>query len=212
MWVLMVVVILGTVWQGCDKSTETKYTPNISPMVTIQPGTEGKDTYVCDCAPATNNPNGPESVLYQGYLGPWRGCRDRILIQFDLSSVPDNVTINTGRLQLYCEQIHGQKMGYLVYYRITEDWEETEVALSTQPSYSEEDSVVTGFPIVGNWHSVDITDWVQEWYRDPSTNYGVYGHSREATGSGLADVEFHSSDSRDSEKRPKLIITYTRNE
>jgi hypothetical protein len=212
MWLSITVIVLGMVWLGCDKSTETKYTPNISPMVTIQPGAEGKDTYVCDCEPAENNPNGPESALYQGYVGPWGGCRDRLLIQFDLSSVPDNVTINTGRLQLYCEQIHGQKMGYLVYYRITEDWQETATTLATQPSYSEEDSVVSGFPIVENWLSVDITDWVQQWYQDASTNHGVYGHSRNASGSDFALAEFHSSDSRDSEKRPKLVVTYTRSE
>ena len=98
----------------------------------------------------------------------------------------------------------------MVYYRILEDWDETDVDFETEPEYTEEDAVFCGWPPAPDvWHSVDITGFVQQWYEDSTTNFGIYGTSVDETQSCVA--EFHSSDTRDREFRPKLYIVYSEN-
>jgi hypothetical protein len=169
---------------------------------TLQPGSAGNDTYVCDCKPNVNNPNGPITVLYQGQYG---ACFDRLLLQWDLSSLPKNISITSAIMELKCSSVYGSLSGQLVYYRITGNWGETQVTCATLPSYTNEDSVVTGWPTVGQWHAVDITKFVQKWIQDTTSNYGIYGHCAGTTGE--CDAEFSSSDAFTNQ--PKLTITYT---
>jgi hypothetical protein len=169
----------------------------------LQPGSEGKDTYVCDCLPNVNNPNAPITVFYQGQYG---ACFDRLFIQWDLSALPKNISIASAIMELKCSSITGRLSGQPVYYRITGNWGETQVTYATLPSYTNEDSVVTGWPTVGQWHAVDITKFAQKWIQDTTSNYGIYGHCAGTTGQGV--VGFSSSDASVN-SRPKLIITYT---
>jgi hypothetical protein len=171
----------------------------------LQPGSEGKDTYVCDCLPNVNNPNGPITVLYQGRYG---SCYDRILLQWDISALPQNISITGAVMELKCIGIYGSvKNGQMVYYRITGGWEETKVTTSTLPVYTNEDSVVTEWPASGKWHAVDVTKFVQKWHEDSTSNRGIYGHTVNATAQW--DMEFNSSDVSVAANRPKLTITYT---
>ncbi len=169
----------------------------------LQPGPDGKDTYVCDCLPNVNNPNGPITVLYQGQYGI---CFDRFLIQWDISSLPKNISISSAIMELKCSNIYGSISGRPVYYRVTGNWEETQVTVATLPTYTKEDSVATDWPTVGQWHSVDITKFVQKWIQDTTSNCGIYGHCAGTT--GQCDAEFYSSDASVSNSRPKLTITY----
>jgi len=181
----------------------TKPTFTQTQIDSLQPGSEGKDTYVCDCLPNANNPNGPTTALYQGQYGT---CFDRLLIQWDLSSLPKNISITSAIMELKCSGVYGSLSGQMVYYRSTGNWGETQVTCATLPSYTNEDSVVTGWPTVGQWHAVDITKFVQKWIQDTISNYGIYGHCIGTT--GQCDAEFSSSDASVN-NRPKLIITYT---
>jgi hypothetical protein len=172
--------------------------------IILQPGGIGKDTYVCDCLPNANNPNGSIIHIYQGQYG---ACYDRLLIKWDLSSLPKNITITSATMQLKCNSIYGTISGQMVYYRFTEDWVETKVTYARLPKHTNEDSVITNWPIPNKWHSVDITKFVQLWIDDTTKNLGIYGHSAKTTGQCCA--EFNSSDASTDSLRPKLIITYT---
>jgi hypothetical protein len=174
--------------------------------IVLQPGNTGKDTYVCDCLPNVNNPNGPTTVLYQGQYGK---CFDRILIQWDISSLPKDANIVSAIMEMKVNGIYGTlaDSGKLVYYRMTENWEEDNVTCATIPHYAKVDSIVTSWPRSGQWHSVDITTFVQKWYQDTTSNHGIYGFCYGTT--GQCDVEFSSSDASSSSNRPKLTITYT---
>jgi hypothetical protein len=187
-------LIVGLIWFSNCYAQDTN-------SITLQPGPECNDTYVCDCLPNANNPNGPITKLYQGQYGT---CFDRFLIQWDLSSLPKNITITRAIMELKCSTITGTLSGQMVYYRITGNWGETQVTYATLPSYTNEDSVAMGWPTVGQWHAVDITKFVQKWIQDTASNYGVYGHCAGTTGQGV--VGFSSSDA--SSNRPKLVITY----
>ena len=177
----------------------------IAETIALQPGAEGKDTYICDCSPDVNNPNGPISHLYQGQFG---SCYDRLLIEWDLSSLPqENITIESAIMELRFNVLHGLESGQMVYFPILEDWAEIEVTFNTQPAISRDDSVVTVWPTPGQWHSVDLTRFVAAWLNDPASNHGMHGHCSGTTSTCCA--EFHSSDSSSEENRPKLTVVYS---
>ncbi|MCX6121662.1 MAG: DNRLRE domain-containing protein [Ignavibacteriales bacterium] len=193
-------IIMFIAWIACFSFAHAQ---NLQ-TVTLQPGPEGKDTYICDCLPNVNNPNGPITNLYQGQYG---ACYDRILIQWDLSSLPKNISVSNAIMELKCNTIYGSISGKMAYYRISGEWEETKVTCTTIPNHSGEDSVITNWPSSGQWHAVDITKFVQKWMKDTTTNHGVYGHCIGTTGE--CDCEFSSSDVSTSANRPKLTIIYT---
>jgi len=178
--------------------------PLFSETMVLQPGNEGKDTYVCDCLPNVNNPNGPVTNLYQGQYGK---CYDRLLIQWDLSPLPQDISITSAVMELKCSGVYGSLSGRMVYYRIVGEWEETGVSFAGLPGHTPEDSVTADWPVSGKWHAVDITRFVRQWISDPSTNLGIYGHSAGTT--GQCCIQFNSSDVSTAANRPKLTVTYT---
>jgi len=190
-------IAAGLVWLGTLQAQNEQ-------IVTLQPGPEGKDTYICDCLPTVNNPNGPITVLYQGQYGV---CFDRALLRWDLSSLPKNITVTNATMELRCTGVYGAISGRMVYYRLTANWGETQVTTATLPAYTNEDSVVTAWPAAGKWHAVDITKFVQKWIQDSASNFGVYAHCAGTT--SQCDAEFYSSDASTGNVRPKLTITYT---
>jgi hypothetical protein len=172
----------------------------------LQPGPEdGKDTYICDCSPDENNPNGPVTHLYQGQYGT---CYDRTLIQWDLSALPQGAIVSSAVMELWFNQLWGSESGEMIYYPILEDWEETAVTYTTQPVYSHEDSIVVAWPQVsGYWHPVDVTGFVQMWHGGSLDNYGIYSHCQNTVSTCCA--EFNSSDVANANQRPRLTIEYT---
>jgi hypothetical protein len=194
--VLLLMCTVAVMLLPCDALPET---------LVLQPGAEGKDTYICDCSPDVNNPNGPISHLYQGQ---YVSCYDRLLIEWDLSSLPEeNITIDSAIMELKFNALHGSESGQMVYFPILEDWVETEVTYNTQPAISREDSVVTRWPNPGEWHQIDLTGFVTMWHDDPASNHGTYGHCFETTSTCCA--EFQSSDCSNEEDHPKLTIVYS---
>jgi hypothetical protein len=175
-------------------------------ILVLQPGPEeGKDTYICDCSPDENNPNGPITHLYQGQYG---SCYDRTLIEWNLSALPANATIESAMMELWFNQLWGSESGEMVYYPILEYWEETEVTYSAQPAYSHDDSVVTAWPQQNNsWHGVDVTEFVRMWHDGTYENYGIYCHCQNTVSTSCA--EFNSSDVATEDRRPRLTIEYT---
>jgi|GEM_PF-910754 len=173
--------------------------------ITLQPGAEGKDTYICDCLPTVNNPNGTPIHLYQGQYG---SCFDRMLIQWDLSQIPagSNITGAVMKLKTDNSGLYGSVSGQRAYYLIGEDWEETGVTFATQPVYLEDGAKFGSWPGANQWVSVDITDWVQGWFSGQYPNYGIYGHAVNTT--GMCVIGFYSSDYSIAANRPKLEITY----
>lgn len=177
----------------------------LAETIVLQPGVEGKDTYICDCSPDVNNPNGSISHLYQGQYG---SCYDRLLIEWDISQLPEeNIIIESATMELKFNALYGSQSGSMVYFPIIETWEETEVTFNSQPAISRDDSVVTTWPTPGLWHQVDMTGFVTMWHDDPSSNYGTYGHCFGTSSTCCA--EFQSSDSSPEEERPKLTIVYS---
>jgi hypothetical protein len=119
----------------------------------------------------------------------------------------DNVTIESAIMELRFNTLHGSESGSMVYFPIIEDWVETEVTYNTRPAISRDDSVVTDWPTLGQWHQIDLTGFATMWHDDPSSNHGAYGHCFGTSSTCCA--EFQSSDSSNEETRPKLTIVYS---
>jgi hypothetical protein len=173
-------------------------------VLVLQPGAEGKDTYICDCLPDVNNPNGPITALYQGR---WGNCYDRILVQWDLSSLPADAVVDSAIMELYYFTLYGNYSGQMTFDRIIGDWGEDAVTFNTQPDTAGEGRLVQNWPAGTGWMPVNVTAWVQGWHAGTWSNYGLYGA---AQGCGATcDVEYYSSDfETDPGNRPKLTVWY----
>lgn len=178
--------------------------------ITIQPGpAKGKDVYLYSLFPDNNDSDSNWLIvgLYQvGYVY-------RSLLQFDLSGLPANAVIASAHLQLY-------QYDHISYsstpqdftidvYKINDPWQEEIVTWNTIPgnqNIPESTCPVTLDAVT--WLSWNITDLVQEWLDEPSSNYGVLLRDRDET-SGNAVIYCRSSDYlTDPSLRPKLEITY----
>jgi len=171
--------------------------------IVLQPRSSGKDAHVCDCKP--NETGGGNYIAYQG---EWRDCYSRFLIEWDIGSLPENITITKAVMELRCCEMGGNKSGQMAFSRLIEDWSEDNVTHTTCPKHTNEDSVITDWAALNQWHAVDITKFVQLWYAERDSNYGVICHSINTTGTYW--VGYFTSDYR-GVYRPKLTITYSIN-
>jgi hypothetical protein len=162
-----------------------------------------QDAYTCDCAPGTTNPNGGPNYLYQG---PVYNCQVNLYMEWDLSGLGTGMVIDSAELWLYCKSITGTVSGgSMVYYLITESWDETTVTYNTMPSWSTGISSLSPWPTVNAWISVDVTEFVEAWYEGTEQNFGLFGHYLNASGSCCAG--FYSSNYANEDLRPYLSVS-----
>lgn len=144
---------------------------------------------------------------------------NRALVSFDLSVIPANATIIEANLYLYAFDKFSVSTplgnGHVgensaSFRKITSNWVETEVTWDSQPSTTVDGEIFLSKSTSGyEDYIVDMTASAQNMYDNPSENLGfLYSLVNE---SPTASLSFHSKDSPDVEKRPKLIIKYTIN-
>jgi hypothetical protein len=175
--------------------------------ITIQPGPEGKDSYVNPHVVSLLG-NGDSATLTIG-SSTIEGFR--AYLQFDLSSLPTEAVIMAADLKLY--QFSGFGVSGFVFpaglYRVTESWDEDLIKLNNRPDYaSSPESTISVTMGDTGWLSWDITDLLQEWLDGSIVNYGVVIKAVNE-GIGSNSVDCYSSDYMTSTAlRPKLEVTY----
>ncbi len=145
----------------------------------------------------------PEGPLYLG-----NGLEYRTLLNFDISSIPERVTINNATLILTVDRENS--------FFYPENFNTTAARLTEQsgdPFLAAFDSTAyTGGPYTmvvpdSNELRINLSNMVQQWNAGDATNYGVLLLSlRSAV--DFSRVAFYSSQA-DSTVRPKLDITYS---
>jgi uncharacterized repeat protein (TIGR01451 family) len=159
--------------------------------------TPSKDTWVNSDSPNTNYGADLELTMSTG------GQQAFILLDFDLSALPDDADIISATLSVYpSESVPGDPYAMLPY-AITSGWEENVVTWNSRPSSSYRgDPVIMYTP--DDWSVFDVTHIVQDWYDGALSINGI-----------AIDPEVPSSGSRTFQARstaapPELSVYYTR--
>lgn len=181
--------------------------------LTLQPGPEGKDTYVNSAYQHQNTVFGYSRALiscaytFQGEYGIGRSY-----FQFDLSAIPPEAEILSASLDLKFDigNGFGFQMGENASYlqRVTSDWDEETTTWNTQPTFTDENQVLlqNSTEPDQNYLGIDVTNLVADMLSEGNNNYGFALNmiSTETYRSML----FAAGDSPDSTLWPKLTITY----
>ena len=183
---------------------------NLARKVVIQPGPgEGMDTYV-SMYYANRNFGGRTwlSVGNAKFIGHF--WLHRALLQFDVSSIPDDAVIMSAHLSMYQFEDASDEEFNVSTHQITTPWDYITVTWNNQPHYnktSESTRPVT--PGVTHWISWDIKNLVQGWVSGSITNNGlVLKRTNELEGTKY-NGSFRSSRYTDQPgARPGLDITY----
>lgn len=170
----------------------------------------------------TENNNYSNATQFAAYVntGASGGLNvNRAIISFDLTELPLDSDIISAKLSLYAfddyvssvpmsQGHHGNNSCYI--QMITEDWSETGVTWNSQPSTSTQNQAVLAQSTDPhqNYTDIDVTAIYQYFSDNRDQNFGLkFGLINEVLGNNLS---FHSSESSDFTKHPKLEIVYKR--
>jgi hypothetical protein len=191
-------------------------TPTASPVPTTIVLQRGLDGYqgVRDTSLDAWNPNqvhGAEDALWL------RGDNAlRVLVAFDLSSIPPYATILQATLSIWPTYRYPSQSMMITAHRVTRAWEEAAATWNTARAgvpwqtpggdYDTTPAAVQTASNINTWLNFDITSLVADWVRDPAGNFGVL---LLGPGQGSLYYRFASSEYTVSPaSRPKLQIVY----
>ena len=177
--------------------------------ITLQPGSEGKDSHVSLKWRENNFGDGQSLVL--GYSTFYQD-RHRAYLQFELNPSPlsAGAIVTNANLKLYRYSYIGSLDSFTVgLYQVTSDWGEDSITWDNQPTSS---NVVkascTVYSISYGWRTWNIDDSVKGWLDGSISNYGMVLKPLDEV-SNYDQVAFRSSDlATNSIDRPKLEIDY----
>ncbi|MFK7794527.1 MAG: LamG-like jellyroll fold domain-containing protein [Gammaproteobacteria bacterium] len=205
----------GTLGNGNSRTITREnikiYNPTTNTVI-LQPGNDGIDTFIEGQSTHTDHNKETDKNLK---VDSEQDKMYRTLIQFDLSSVPSSVLIESAILELYLEKTEGANE-LIEAHAVTRAWNEAEVTWEdyanndrwTSEGGDYEQKVSGSFTPSGiGWNTLDITGLTQIWLDDEYPNYGVILLSQ-PTNTGDNVKEFYSSDKEDANLRPKFTITY----
>ena len=130
------------------------------------------DTYLASERPDENF-GGDALFLGYNFFGDRFGAQ-RILVRFNVDSIPDNARINSAqlRLRLSFASPEGDAPMRTVLRRLASDWDEFGVTWNREPQWaSVRDSSFVGTD--AQWYAWEIPDLVQGWVDGSFPNYGL---------------------------------------
>lgn len=163
------------------------------------------------------NPNSNFGSLNEMHVYSWtvQGALNinRVLLNFDLSSLPLQSSILDAQLILYFKTSNAgiltehSGMNNFLVQRIVSEWKEETVTWNTQPSVTPQHTVEVP-PTTAPFQNavIDVTDLVQDMVDDPLNSYGFM--MRFADEIPYKVCLFASSDHVDISLHPELIVTY----
>lgn len=223
---ILLVSITGAV--SCKKKKSNVVNPTTH-TVTLQPGSEGQDTYVSkidnNASDGNNNLNFSNEIV----MGRWTAAAGglasfRSYIKFTgLSAIPANATVTTAKLYLYGKSSSvtfpngnssypgsaNAENSSLVKRVVGGDWNQTTLTWNTKPGTTDVgQATITASNLQWNYNTVvDVTDMVKEMIAHPSTNYGFC--IQLANESPYRSLIFATSEATDPSSRPKLVVDAT---
>jgi hypothetical protein len=163
------------------------------------------DAYIASAMPEQNFGLGPLFLGYHLNGDPFGA--ERILMRFDLSSIPDGAVVNQATLRLRSSLAIPENDAPMdtVLRRLTTVWQEDTVTWNTEPTWGE----VRANAAVGaalDWYEWDVTGLVADWAGDIHTNNGL-----EIIGDERIQHRERAFYSRETGTNlfPRLIVDYT---
>jgi len=184
--------------------------------VTIQPS--AADAYMNKEVPDTND--GTATYLY---VRSYSNKNERTILKFDMSSLPDNATVTSATLSLYCLGTASANGRTHYAYRVTQTaWTEggvtwnkyngTNYWATAGGDYATADGVSAAVPDGNSW-----VDWTGEGMKNQVqyalNNTGKVAHFliKDGTENSVTQqiVYYYSKEYATATLRPKLVVTYT---
>lgn len=184
----------------------------------LQPdGTIGKDAILYDLKPDNNYGTHPQ-INAQAWTNSGRPQTMRGLLQFDLSDLPDEVTIVKIYLSLYHHvannnpghsQLGGSNVSSLE--RVSEAWDENTVTWNSQPPTDDTNTMTIPASVREDqdYLDLDVTNLMVDSNGNLLDNHGFMLVLK--TELHYRSLVFASSDVADAAKRPKLVVLYGSN-
>ena len=186
-------------------------------QLVLQPDADkGKDALFSSGGPTTKYGN-IEDLFISTHIS-W--TISRVAIQFDLSSIPENATIQQANLYLYFNptsiylDLNRNNTGHLGYndflvQRATTPWDESTVTWDTQPQSTSTNQIHVPFATSKTQnYIIDVTQLIQEMVSNPANNYGFFLRH---LGENPVEEKYTflaSSDHPNSALHPKLEVRY----
>lgn len=188
-------------WTNTPVNTPTNQSPTLVCLAPTQ------DSFIVQDKPNQNNESGSDLRIK-----PDAGMERRILIGFNLSSIPQPSTIISSTLRLY--ELTTRTSQTITLYRLTNSWVGSQVTWnlrSTGSSWSaaggdyQNTALATFSPNLANqYRDIDVTSVTQGWLNGTFSNHGLLLRTSGATG----EVRFASNEAITASQRPQLCITY----
>lgn len=140
-------------------------------VFTLQPGPEGKDTWVWDTEDFSHGNTG--ELRANNELGDlvFDPVLQHVLIEFDLSSLPGGQTIVAAELGLYLYASFSDDPNSVTAYRTTSAWLE-DVRWSDRPTFG---AAIDTTSVNGvGFQTWSVTGAVANWYSGAWANHGFY--------------------------------------
>lgn len=207
--ILSVIMLYSIVFLSVSVSADT---------ATIQPSNQ--DTFINGAFPGLNYGGGAELIVRAASATE----SYRVLVQFDLSSIPSGATVTSATLKLYYyEWGTADPVGRTIWgYRLTQSWTEmgaswlqydgTNSWSSSGGDYTLDGGSSATVPSSYGWMTWTVTDIVKAWIEDSEPNCGFLIKDATETSTPWCATEFYSRDTTNpdhTELQPILEITYT---
>ena len=194
----------------------SSYGQNLS--ITLKPNAnQGKDAIIGNL-PSSASANKGNHHDFAGVAWTNGGIVSnlRALIEFDFTSLPTNITIDSAQLSLYgytstANIGHSTRSGSneCVLQRITQSWDENIVTWNNQPNTIPQNEVTLPASTSVNQHylNIDVTNLIVDMISDSIGNHGMMLKLK--TEQHFRSLLFASSDNQDSTLHPELTIHYS---
>ncbi len=203
----------GTLQNGISRNLSHDgiriYQPALT--TTLQPGAEGKDSFIEGNSGDQDKNKGDDNDLI---TNSETSKEVRSLLHFDLSDISSTVRIISATLELNLDSVSGDADVVRVH-RLSRNWTENGVTWLTydgannwtKPGGDFDAEVAASFVAdTEGWKTLDISTLAQTWVSGLQPNFGLLLLSPSMSGNN--EKKYISSDDSDAALHPKLTITY----
>ena len=164
------------------------------------------DAYVNEGSPNTNYGN--DTLLH---VDPVNGAFERVLVRFDVTSIPNGSTVESATLTMCMQNILSLAVGRTHgLHRMSGSWTEAGVTWNNAPSFSGGVDDTISVPLLVGCVNFDVTNDVDQWANGSGgSNDGWMVMDENEGAGGPTAVDYASSEHGTAGQRPRLIVVYT---